>query len=414
MHIAIVGAGMVGVSCALALRQRGLQVTLFDRLPPGSATSYGNAGVLAPSSLIPFNHPGLWGQLPTLLRGAHPGFRYQAAYLARQARWTWRFLAHARARPFETTVSALHALIGHSREVHHRWLREAALGHRLRDQGWLVLYRSEAAWRSGAWTRAIYDRYGVAHESLDAAALRALEPGLQPVFARAVWLPGAGSVDDPAGLVRAYADLLTQQGGRFVQAQVRSLGRLADGGWTVLGEQGALCRADQVVVALGPFSKDFLERGHWMRLPMAFERGSHMHYAPGPVPLQRPVYDTAGGYVLSPMAQGWRLTTGVELNDLHAPTSERPLQQAESWARQAIAFGNRLDASVWHGSRPTLPDSRPMIGPVTRHPGLWVATGHQHIGFSTGPGTGELLADLMLGRAPAINPAPFSPSRFGA
>lgn len=413
MRIAVVGAGMVGVSCALALQRRGLSVTLIDRLPPGSETSHGNAGVLAPSSLIPFNNPSLWAQLPGLLRGRNPGFRYSPAYLAGQLGWAWRFLSNARPQPFAQTVAALDALITHSRRIHQDWSRQAGIRHRLRDDGWLFLYRSQAAWQAASWARAIYAEHGVAFESLDPAGLRELEPALKPVFAKGVWFPGAGSVDDPAEVVRAYARLFVAQGGSLLQSEVAGLRRLAGEGWEVQGTDGALCAADQVVLALGPFSKAFLEQQRWMHLPMAFERGSHMHYAPGPVGLRRPVYDTGGAYVLSPMARGWRMTTGVELNALDAPVQDVQLVQAEARAREALAMGERLDAQVWRGSRPTLPDSRPMIGACPGQAGLWLALGHQHIGFSTGPASGELLASLITGEAPFMDALPFAPDRFG-
>ena len=413
MRVAVLGAGMVGVSCALALQSRGLQVTLIDRRPPGSETSHGNAGVLSPTSLIPFNNPGLWSQLPGLLQGRQPGFRYSRRYLLQEWRWAGRFMAHARLAPFEYTVAALHELISLSRGVHQQWLDAAGLRHRLREQGWIFLYRSEAAWQAAAWAREIYTRHGVVFESLDPGPLSDLEPALQPVFAKGVWFPQAGSVDDPAEIVRAYARLFVARGGQWRQFEVQGLQRSSDSGWRVLdgaSETGLAC--DQVVLALGPFARQFMERQGGMRVPMAFERGSHMHYAPGPQPLSRPVYDTAGGYVLSPMAGGWRLTTGVELNDSQAPSNTAMLDVAETRARQALQLGPRLDAQAWLGSRPTLPDSRPMIGACPGQPGMWLATGHQHIGFSTGPATGQLLADLMLGQRPGIDMQPFNPARF--
>ena len=213
--------------------------------------------------------------------------------------------------------------------------------------------------------------------------------------------------------MRAYARLFVARGGQWRQFEVQGLQRSSDSGWHVLdgaSETGLAC--DQVVLALGPFARQFMERHGGMRVPMAFERGSHMHYAPGPQPLSRPVSVTAGGYVLSPMARGWRLTTGVELNDSHAPSNTAMLDVAETRARQALQLGSRLDAQAWLGSRPTLPDSRPMIGACPGQPGMWLATGHQHIGLSTGPATGQLLADLMLGQRPAIDMQPFNPARF--
>jgi D-amino-acid dehydrogenase len=138
-----------------------------------------------------------------------------------------------------------------------------------------------------------------------------------------------------------------------------------------------------------------------------------MHYrAAGNATLSRPVYDPAGGYVLAPMAQGVRLTTGVELAAFDAPSSPLPLARAERAAREAFPLAERLDDAPWLGRRPTLPDSRPMIGEAPGRPGLWLAFGHQHVGWTTGPGTGALLAAMMAGDPAPIDPAPFAPGRF--
>lgn len=172
--------------------------------------------------------------------------------------------------------------------------------------------------------------------------------------------------------------------------------------------------ASRVVVALGPWAKQMLT-GLGLKVPMAFERGYHMHFgARGGAGLHRPVYDTAAGYVMSPMESGIRLTTGVELDDIEAPKSLAQLEVAEVSAREAFPLGDRLEDDAWMGCRPTLPDSRPLIGPVPRLPGLWLAFGHQHIGFSTSTGTALLLGAMMQGEPPPIDARPFEPSRFVA
>lgn len=411
-RVVVLGAGMVGIACALSLRQRGLAVTVIDPLGPGAATSHGNAGVLARSSLMPFNHPGLWSQLPHLLRGRNPGFRYHPLWTLGQWRWGLSFLAHAREPVFRETTTALDALIRHSGSVHRRWMDEAGVAQRRRDDGWLFLYRSEAAFNGGAFGRDTLARFGVATQALDATALRDLEPHLKPVFRRALWVKDASSVDSPGEVVRAYAAWLQAAGGAVVVDEVSGLQR-HDDGWTVHTTSGATHPADHVVAALGPWSRDFLRGQFGLRLPMGFERGQHRHFRPAEgTTLNRPVYDTAGGYVLAPMAQGLRLTTGVELNAQHAPPHQAQLEAAERSAREAMPMGERTADPDWLGSRPTLPDCRPMIGECPGRDGVWLALGHQHIGFSTGPGTGELLAQLMLGEPTDIDPHPFRPQRF--
>jgi D-amino-acid dehydrogenase len=225
----------------------------------------------------------------------------------------------------------------------------------------------------------------------------------------------ASAVASPGDLVQGYARWFAAQGGVLRTAAATRIAPAAANrpGWMVQADDGATLAADHLVVAMGPWSAGFLRQQLGLRLPMGFERGQHRHFQPAPGPaLQRPVHDTAAGYVLAPMAQGLRLTTGVELNALDAPPRPAQLDAAEAAARSALALGPRTADADWLGARPTLPDSRPMIGPCPGRPGLWLALGHQHIGLSTGPGTGELLAAQLLGEPPPLDPQPFSPARF--
>ena len=145
---------------------------------------------------------------------------------------------------------------------------------------------------------------------------------------------------------------------------------------------------DQVVVALGPWSNDLLD-SLGERLPMLYERGYHQHFAPaGEQQLQRPVFDVEGAYVAAPMQQGYRITSGVELAPRDAQPSPQQLEWVVPKARQMLTMGEALD-KPWMGRRPTLPDALPAIGQAKKHPGLWIAAGHSHIGFSTGPASGE-------------------------
>nr|WP_315846323.1 FAD-dependent oxidoreductase [uncultured Achromobacter sp.] len=394
-HVIVLGAGIVGVCCALELLRRGAKVSLIDKQDPGMETSLGNAGVLARSSLMPFNRPGLWGQLPRLLKNNTVQFRYRPQYLARNLAWAARFLLNARPAVFQETVEALDGLIRLSAPEHLKLLDAAGVRHRLRDTGWVFLYRSESAWNGSELARKTFARHQVPTQILSPAELAEMEPALAPIFHRALWIQGSYSVDDPHAVVAAYADLFRRSGGTFQHLTATSLRR--DGSrWTVLGAAGSeSLSADQLVVALGPWSKALLKTTD-INLPMAFERGYHMHYrGVGGASVSRPIHDTDGGYVLSPMARGLRLTTGVELDACDAPGKSVQLELAESRAREAFPLGERLDATPWLGRRPTLPDSRPMIGEAPRHPGLWLALGHQHIGFSTAPGTAKILGELM-------------------
>ena len=411
-QVIVLGAGIVGVCCALELQRRGLSVTLVDRQEPGLETSLGNAGVIARSSLMPFNHPGLWAQLPRLLKNDTVQFRYKLSYLAQNLGWAARFLLNARPAVFKQTVAALDGLIRLSAPEHLRLLNESGAAHRLRDTGWIFLYRSEQGWNSGELSRKTFAQYQVPTQILAPGELAEIEPALAPIFQRALWIQGSYSVDDPHEVVAAYAALFRRFGGTFRRLTASAIRREGQG-WIVQGAQGSeSVEADRLVVALGPWSKRLLKTAG-IDLPMAFERGYHMHYSGvDGASLTRPVYDTGGGYVLSPMARGLRLTTGVELDACEAPARPLQLELAEARAREAFPLERRLDPEAWLGRRPTLPDSRPMIGEAPRHPGLWLALGHQHIGFSTAPGTARILGELMCDGVAAAGHEAFRPGRF--
>lgn len=409
--VAVLGGGMIGVCCALELLQRGADVTLIDRRSPGQETSYGNAGIVTRSSLVPFNNPGIWTHLPRLLTNRTASLRYNFPFLLRNLGWTFRFLCRARAKSFEETVKALDALIRYSEREHRRLLKEANVSQRLRDSGWLFLYRSLRGYAQSAHAREVFDRFDVRTETLDPGDLQELEPALKPIFAKALWVRDAYSIDDPGALVGDYAKMFVDRGGRISKREIRQV-RKEDRVWAILDSNGDTDRFDRIVVALGPWSKDFLNRMD-VKIPMLFERGYHQHFDEvGNERLGRPVYDISGGYVLTPTEQGLRLTTGIELNSCDAPANFSQLNQAATSAREAISMGRASSAPPWLGRRPTLPDSRPMIGEMPSHKGLWLAFGHQHIGFSTGPGTARILADQMTGRPPPFDPTPFRPERF--
>ena len=418
-QVTVLGAGMVGVSCALALQAKGWQVTLVDRRHPGEETSAGNAGVLSRSSLLPFNRPGLLQSLPRMLLKPGPGLQVRTSAL-KHLDFMWRFLWHARRQSFDITTAALDGLIQLSAQTHKAWLTQSAVQHRLRENGWLWLFQNEAAWNSSAFSREVLQNFAVAADAISGNDIQSLEPHLSSQFQHALWIKDASSVDNPSAVVKAYANQFVKQGGVLQQSEVRALQQQAQA-WQWHDAKGAAHRTPQLVLAMGPWSESLLKASQLpsqFKAHMAFERGYHRHFKPAEgVYLQRPVYDTAGAYVLSPMVnvEGepvLKMTTGVELAGRDAAPNLAQLEAAEKAVRSAIPLKETAIGSDWLGSRPTTPDSRPVIGQMPQCPGLWLAFGHQHIGFSTGPGTGVLLSELMAGESTSIHAAPFSPVRF--
>jgi len=406
--VVVLGAGIVGVSSAYAARQRGLSVVLVDRREPGSETSYGNAGILSSGSISPLNNPSLWNALPKYLSNQHAALRWNPAWAIRNVDWVARFLANATASRLRPRATALHGLIGASLKLHRQWIVQAGAAQRIRETGWLKAWRSDAEAAAKA-EQALLTEYGIQSQLLDRQAMSALEPDILPVYKVGLLHTQTASVDSPGAVVKAYARMFEGEGGAIRRSEIKAIEPDADG-WRVVLADGAI-KARHVVVALGPWSGDLL-RPLGYRVPMAFERGYHREFKPNPArSLQRPIHDAQGSFLMTPMEQGVRVTSGVELTDRDAPSSFAQLDQVIPLARGVVEFGEAV-GEPWRGARPTLPDSLPMIGAAPRHPGLWLAFGNQHIGFTTGPATGAAIAAMIGGDAPSYDVRPFSPGRY--
>jgi D-amino-acid dehydrogenase len=252
--------------------------------------------------------------------------------------------------------------------------------------------------------------YGVVSVLKSPSEIRALEPHLEGELAGGILMPEPASVADPGAVGKAYAELFVRGGGEFVIGDARSLEQVK-GGWRVRHAGGSV-EAGSVVVALGPWSDDVL-KPLGVNVPLAVKRGYHMHYRlHGNAGLTRPVYDGDYGYVLAPMTRGIRLTTGAEFALRDAPPTPIQLAKVEPVARTLLPLTDRLDERPWLGSRPCLPDLVPIIGAAPQHKGLWLDLGHHHLGFTLGPVSGRLIAELISGKEPFTNPSPYRVARF--
>ncbi len=406
--VVVLGAGMVGVSAALHLQQRGRDVILVDRHElAGEETSFGNAGLIECASVFPYMFPRELAQIVQYAFNRSPQARYSAFDLPYFLPWLVRYyLASSPRRALQSAMAEL-PLIQRSLVEHEALIAEAGVPGLLRKTGWLKLFRSEASLASAAKEVERARQYGVPGEVLGPSAIAAREPNLSGEFAGAIHLPTPGFVPDPGALAKAYAALFVRKGGRVLIGDARTLAQ--DGkGWRIKGAS-----AREVVVALGPWS-DLVFRPLGYSIPLGVKRGYHLHLAPrGNAVLNHPVLDADLGYLLAPMTRGIRLTTGVEFARRDAPPTPVQVQQALPRARALFPLGEAIDAKPWMGARPCLPDMLPVIGKAARHAGLWFDFGHQHHGLTLGPVTGRLLAEMMTGQTPLADPKPFAVQRFG-
>src|SRR5579872_374650 len=413
VDVAVLGAGIVGTSAGIAARERGFSVVVIDRKEPGSETSYGNAGILSSGSILPLNKPSLWRALPSYLANTSAALRWDPLWVMKNLDWVARFLANAVPSRTRPRAVALHGLIDASLKLHREWIVKAGAPQRIRETGWLKAWRSDGIASAKA-EQAFLAEFGIKSELLDRQAISALEPHILPVYKVGLLHSQTASVDSPGAVTKAYAQMFRGLGGEVRQSDIKAIESTGQGsgdhGWRVTLSDGAIA-ARHVVVALGPWSADIL-RPLGYRVPLAVERGYHQEFTPNPArSLQRPIHDAEGNFLMTPMENGIRVTSGVELTDRDAPSSYAQLDMVVPLARGVVEFGSAV-AEPWRGARPTLPDSLPMIGKAPRHQGLWLAFGNQDIGFTTGPATGAAIAAMIAGETPSFDASAFSPARY--
>lgn len=408
----IVGAGIVGISTALHLQSRGWNVVVVDRKDPGSETSHGNAGVISRGSILPPNTPGLWKSLPSYILNRSPSVRLQLLYVLRIPKWTAGFLSAANTSSCRKSAEALNNLVRHSLACHREFMEPANCISRLRTNGFLKLFRSPNGLQAHEFESNLYREFGISFEILDKDALSEYEPSLRNCFDTALLVNDSASVDSPGKVTSSYADLFRSKGGTILKDSVVHLSASESNVHMKL-ESGNHKTADHLVIAAGPWSDHCLKMFN-LKLPLGFERGYHRHFkAGGNAQLNRPVFDAERGYVLAPMEDGIRLTSGVELNHRDAPDNFSQINLVEAFAKEIFPITAAADENPWRGSRPTLPDGIPMIGQSQKVRNLWIAAGHGHIGFSTGPATGKALAEQMNDEPPEVDLSPFAPQRYG-
>ena len=411
--VTIIGAGIVGLATALTLQSEGHEVTLIDPRPPGSATSFGNAGAIVSGGVVPTATPGLWKRVPKMLFDPMSPLKIRWSYLPRLTPWLIRFLDSGREAKALKTSRELSTLTEQCLEAHHRLADLAGARSILKPVGWLKVYRDEDAYAGTAYDRGLMDLAGVNYQHLNADELHQLEPGISRDYTVGLFQPDASFVSTPYALSQALFSAFTQRGGIHNQEEVRRFEFGDNGEPSAVVTTHAIHPVDLLVIAAGAWSKE-LARLLGSKVSLDTERGYHLSFArteAGPV-LNRPTVFGGPQFVLSPMADGIRLNSGVELAGLEAEPDFTRIKALVPLAQQCLPGLSGEITREWMGYRPSTPDSKPVIGHSPVHGNVLYAFGHGHMGLGLSAITGRLIADLVAGRASRIPLGPFAVNRF--
>ncbi len=409
--VTVVGAGIVGICCALSLLERGVRVRVLDKAGPAEATSYGNAGVISPWSCVPQALPGVWRNVPGwLLDPLGPvSLRWHA--LPRMLPWALRFFRAGRPERVAEISAAMDALNRPNVDLYRRHLAGTGQEDLLQDSWYLLATRDPQGISEGSLGHSLRKTQGAPLEIVDGDTLREIEPALAPDYRAALVIKDQARAVQPSALGQALADKARGLGADLQRRTVRRLVPDEAGRWRLDCDEGPVV-ASTLVIAAGPWSLSLLAP-LGITLPLAYERGYHLEFRDPGVTLKHSVMDADRKFVTSSMANGIRSAGTAEFADLEAAPNYRRATVLEGLTKQMLPELNTADTQPWMGTRPSFPDSLPCIAPLPGHANLFAAFGHSHYGLGMAPKTGQIVADLVTGTQPNIDLAPYSATRFG-
>ncbi|MBO9451182.1 FAD-dependent oxidoreductase [Tropicibacter sp. R16_0] len=409
-QVTIIGAGIVGICCALSLQERGIPVRLVDRGEPGQETSFGNAGVVSPWSIIPQAVPGIWKKLPQMLLDSKSALSVRASFWPKMIPWGMRFLGKSDEKSVREVSDAMEILCRPSIDLYRRHLHGTGHESLIADSYYIHAFRNPDEANLDALGYQIRREKGGELERVDGSELRRLEPAMSEEFKAAIVIKGQARATSPGRLGAVLAEKARAQGAEFVRAEVRGLSRAEDGTWQISTSQDTL-NAHNVVLAAGVWSAELL-KPLGLPVPLVAERGYHVEFPNPSAVLNNSVMDVDAKVVASSMQGGLRVAGTAEFASVDAPADPRKEQILTDQAKSLVPDLNTDEAQFWMGRRPSFPDSLPAIGQLPGKDGLYSAFGHSHYGLMMAPKTGELVADLVSGRSPNLNLDPFSLARF--
>ncbi|MBF6023763.1 NAD(P)/FAD-dependent oxidoreductase [Lysobacter niastensis] len=411
--VLIAGAGVIGLASALALIESGRRVRVIDAGRVGSGSSHGNCGTITPSHAPPLAAPGtVLKALKWMLTADAPLYippRFDPALW----RWLMRFAHRCNTRDWRTSAVAKSALLNDSRARLADWVTGYGLACEFVESGEDYVFRDPRLFEHGHRELGLLRELGVSVEVIDGPRYETLEPALKPGVAGAIRFDGDAALR-PDRYVDELARVVREKGGTIVeQCALQGVEHGRDGVRvrTAQGER----RARDVVLAMGAWSPRLADAVGLPFLKQAMQPGkgySITYSSPSLVP-KRPLMLRDRSVCVTAWGSGFRLGSTMEFSGFDDTLNARRLGALERGAREYLhePFGAERQEQ-WYGWRPMSCDDIPIIGGVPGRDGLWLATGHGMMGVGMSTGTGQLVADLIAGRAPAVDPTPYRMERF--
>lgn len=406
----VIGAGMIGISTALRLLKGGRSVSLIDPLDTKKAATYGNAGALNPSSVVPITTPGLIPKIPKMLLNPRSPLFLQWRYLPERLIWLLRFVSHATEKKSTYTIDKLTQLVQNCLEEHQDLAANTDAADFINRSDLTVLYKNRVDYEADQFVWQQRKRVGLDWYIVEGKELEQIEPELAKYADFAVRMKEHGFISDPGRYLETLISHFINQGGTVIKDQATDF--VIDNSRIIsVQTAGQKVACDKLVITAGVWSGN-LVRKLGFKVPLESERGYHIEFIEPSFMPKGSVHVTTGNFFMTPMQGRLRCTSVVEIADVNAPANPKIWAAVLKNIQEALPGLHWKETQTWMGHRPTTTDSLPIIGKSPNYENLYLGFGHNHVGLMSGPKTGRILADIILDRTPDMDISAFDVQRF--
>ena len=407
----IVGGGIVGICCGLELLASGKSVTIIEANKPGYGASYGNAGCLAFSEIVPISVPGLIRHVPGWLMDPLGPLSLRWRYFPKLIPWLWRFNQAGNNRQVDMASTAQTRLMKFSIQAWKEYAASYSLDQKIKWNGKIVVYETEKGFQGDRAYWNWCEKRNVPYQLLSADDIREMEPGLSCSFHKGILTPDYAHVTDPYEILKDLMQQFKNLGGKIFKGRTHGFQRKGNRINAVILEDGSRITFQQAVIAAGIWSKKIV-RDLGYDVLLESERGYNTSLPNAQSELTRPIMFGERHFVISPLESGLRIGGAAEFAGLEdAPN----FQRSKNLLKIALNYLPDLDTTdrqEWMGPRPSTPDSLAVIGTLPDHNNILLAFGHGHLGLTQAPATAKIITKLAQGQAPEIDISEFSIERF--
>ena len=407
--VIVIGSGITGVSCAEELRRSGAKVTLIDRVKAGdpSQTSFGNAGILAREGIMPIANPSMLKMIPQILLSPSSPVYLKWSYLAKFSPWALKFIMNGTRPKALPIILALNELIYDTVENHIQLSKNTDAARFIEKGDMTLLYRNRKQFSSDKFANQARKNLGIIWEELSRNELLDRDPHISKLYQFGLAYKNHGWITNPAAYVSSLAKHFQKNGGKILIGEVSKIN-----GNNVELKGGIILKAENIVLATGAWSKNLTSQlGH--NIPLQAERGYHLSLKNASHMPPNTYLITDKKFGLTPMDGFLRCAGQSEFAPLEMPPNPKAIKNLRKFLFRLYPKLAYETETIWQGTRPTLPDSLPVIGRSSKNPSVIFAFGGQHLGLTMGPKIGKMVRDIIFERQSNINMKPYSSDRFG-